>query len=681
LAADVPGRSWLILVTRRDVPGGFLPQRAAASIRPAPLDDDAATRLARLMGATEHLPRSVIDTVARRAGGNPLFLRRLLQASSVGDTVDALPDTVEGLITSQLDSLPAPERTALRYASVLGMRFERSALRTLLGSRDLPATTDALEQMEAFVRPHGDSFRFVHQLVRDTAYETLPFRTRRALHGTAGDLLEAQAAEPDEIAEVLSLHFSQSDRPDKAWHYSRVGGERAARKYAYVQAEELLARALHAARQVGHIPTHDLVTTNIALGDARFRIGRQHEAIEPYRAARHALAGNPVEAALLLRREAEIDYRAGRFSVALGKLTRGLRLLSATDERHRAARARCEAFYAITRQAQGRYRDALEWARRAEADARGSNDLAAQAEALQAVIGAQAMLGDASHAASAREAIGVYERLGDRAGQSRALNNLAMLAWLDGRGVEALEMFRQAQGLATDAGDAVKAAAAEYNVGDVLLRMGRLDEARELFSELIPVLRSVGLEEYAATASRALGTAMALTGQPEEGAELLRRARDRLVELGDPAEVLETDAALAWTALDTGQPERAAELAGAAADRAESLDLLQLLPWLLRLRGAALAELGQPAAALETLQRARQLAATHSRADLGLVLAELSQVCRRLGSPEQADEYAAAADTALAQLGFVASRRYPRRPSGPHELRVLDEQDGQRQRS
>ena len=133
----------------------------------------------------------MIDAVTRRAGGNPLFLRGLLQASIAGDAVDALPDTVEALITSELDRLPAPERTALRYASVLGMRVGRPALRALLGSRPLPAGPDAEQRMAAFLRPDGDAFRFVHQLVRDTAYETLPFRTRRALHGAAGELLEA----------------------------------------------------------------------------------------------------------------------------------------------------------------------------------------------------------------------------------------------------------------------------------------------------------------------------------------------------------------------------------------------------------------------------------------------------------------------------------------------------------
>lgn len=659
LCVHAAERPWLVVVTRRDVPGGFVPQVATTSMRLAPLGDDAAAGMARRMGATEHLPPPVIEAVTRRAGGNPLFLRGLLQASVAGDAGGELPDTVEALVTSELDRLPAAERTALRFASVLGMRFERPTLRALLGSRRLPTHPEAERRMAAFMRPDGNSFRFVHQLVRDTAYETLPFRTRRALHGAAGDLLEEQAAEPDDIAEVLSLHFTHADRPDKAWHYSRVGGERAARKYAYVQAEELFARAVEAARHVS-LPDDDVAATNIALGDARFRMGRQAEALGPYRAARRALRDKPADAALLLRREAEIEYRRGRLSVALCKLSRGLRLLSDGDERERAARARIEAFYAVTRHAQGRYRDALDWARRAERDARSSRDLAARAEALQAVFSAQAMLGDASHGAAAREVIDLYERLGDRAGQSRALNNLAMLAWFDGGGAEALDLFRQAQRLATAAGDTVKAVTAEYNVADVLLKAGRTEEARAMFAELVPVLRSVGLEEYVATASRALGTALALTGRPDEGAALLREARARLADLGSRAEVLETDAAIAWTALEAGDAERAAAVAGEAADQAEQLDVVPLLPSLLRLRGAALADLGRGAEAVQVLERARQLAQTHSRAELGFVLAELGRVCRGLGRTEEARGYAEAAVEQLDRLGFVGSARYPR---------------------
>ncbi len=678
LCRELPGRSWLTIVTRRDVGEGFRPDRAAVSIRPSPLDQAAAARLAQRMGATETLPGPQIDALAARAGGNPLFLRGLLLAAIAGDSVDVLPDTVEALITSQLDRLPPQERTALRYASVLGMRCDKAALRALLGTRALPESTEAMHRMAAFIREHGDSLSFVHQLVRDTAYETLPFRTRRALHGTAGDLLEADSANPDDIAEVLSLHFTHADRPDQAWHYARIGGERAAQKYAYVQAEELFARAVQAARRLPGIATADLVATNIALGDARFRIGRQHDALEPYRAARRASSGDPARAALLLRREAEIEFRLGRLAVALGKLTRGLRMLRDTDPAQRAARSRIESFYAVVRHAQGRYRDALSWARRAEADARSSGDLAAQAEALQAVLSASAMLGDTSHASSAQEAIALYARLGDRSGQSRALNNLAMLTWMDGCGSEALEMFRQAQQLATDAGDAVKAAAAEYNVADALLRLGRADEARTLLTALVPLLRSVGLEEYAATATRALGTAMALTGARQEGTELLHRARARLDELGEPAEVLEADAALAWAALEAGEPADAATVAAAAVRRAEGLGIVELLPWLLRLQAAARADLGESAEAQPLLHRALELAGTHSRVERGFVLAELSRLA---GSPDEAADYARRAEAAFAEFGFVGSRRYPRRGSRRHEPRILHEQHGQRQRT
>ncbi len=678
LRRDVHSRNWLIVVTRRDVTDGFHPEGAAVvSVRPAPLDSRAAAQVAQLMGATQTLPGSVIEALAARAGGNPLFLHGLLRAALDGAEVDALPDTVEALIVSQLDRLSAPDRTVLRYASVLGMRFGRSELRALLGDRDLPSRVEMTRRLGYFVRADGDSLLFAHQLVRDTAYETLPFRTRRSLHGSAGELLESQAAEPGEIAEVLSLHFWQAERADKVWHYARIGGARAAAKYAYVQAEELFARAVQMARRLPAVATHDLVAANVSLGDARFRIGRQREALEPYRAARRALRNDPVRAALLLRREAEIEYRLGRLSVGLGKLTRGLRLLGDTaDDAHLAARSRIEGLYAVMRQEQGRYREALRWARRAEQHAQQSGDPAARAEALQAVLGSLTMLGDLSDTSFAQEAVALYEQMGDRAGQSRALNNLALFAWLDGRGLEALDMFRRAARLATEAGDTVKAAAAGYNVGDVLLRLGRLDEAQQLLSELLPVLRSVALEDFAAAATRALGATIALAGRMDEGGEMMRRARARLEELGEPAEVVETDAAIAWTQLEHGDAADAARVAASAASRAEELDAGWLLAWLLRLQGAALSDMGNTDEARALLGRALDLADRHCRIERGFVLAELARLSGRSGSGAETVFLAQRAEAAFDELGFVGSPRYPR--SRTHELGIFDEQHRQR---
>jgi tetratricopeptide (TPR) repeat protein len=484
---------------------------------------------------------------------------------------------------------------------------------------------------------------------------------RRTLHGAAGDLLEARAADPDDIAEVLSLHFAQAQRPDKAWRYARIGGERAAAKYAYAQAEELYARAVQAAGRVRDIPATELVEVNTALGDARYRIGRHEQALEAFRAARRRLHGDPAQAALLLRREASIDFRRGRLRAGLIRLTRALKQLDDDPAPHPAVRSRLEGMYAGIRYQQGQYEQALSWARRAERHAEESGDLAARAEALQAVLTALAMLGYTAETASyAHNAVALYEQLGDRAGQSRALNNLAMLAWLDGHGLEALDTFRRAVELATEAGDTANAATFQYNVGDVLLHLGQAEAARELLRELLPTLRSFALDDWVASATRALGAAVALSGSLEEGTELLQHARERLDDLGEPTEVVETDAALALVNLMRGAPAIAADIAAQAAQRAKALDAVQLLAWSLRVQGGALSDLGNLSGARSLLLRALEIADKHSRGERGFVLAELSRVEDRLGSRDAAEDYAQRAEAAFVELGYAGSDRYPR---------------------
>ena len=101
------------------------------------------------------------------------------------------------------------------------------------------------------------------------------------------------------------------------------------------------------------------------------------------------------------------------------------------------------------------------------------------------------------------EALALYESLGDRVSQSRALNNLAVMAWIQGRGSQALDMFRRAQVVAAEAGDTVGAAETDYNIGDVLLRLGRAGEARDLLAGARTRAPGVGSRGFLASARRA----------------------------------------------------------------------------------------------------------------------------------------------------------------------------------
>ena len=572
LCRGLADRRWLILLTRRDLTDGFQPSAAyrIVTVVPAPLDGAAAASLIEQTLQDTPLTPADIAALTERAQGNPLFLRGLALAAKEGAPIDALPATVEALITSQIDRLPPDERTVLRFASVLGLSFDESELRALLRGHPLPTSRSALRRMGYFLRPDGHGrFSFDHQLLRDTAYEGLPYRLRRDLHGQAGDLLESRAGDPDDVAELLSLHFFHAARPDKAWHYSRIAGTRASAKYAYAQAEEHLARAVAVSRSLGGVADEDVANVNLALGEARYRQGHNEQALEAYQAGRAHLRGDPVRAALVLREEASIHTRLRRLPAALRSATRGMRLLEGRqDPPSLVARSRLEAIYAGVRDVQGRYRDAIEWAEAAVAHAEQSGDMAAQADALEAAHGAMGMAGVEPDRPYGEQALALYERLGDRVGQSRALNNLAYLAWMDGRGDQALEMFRRAQEIAAEAGDTVGAAETGYNVADVLLRLGRADEAGALLRGLLPTLQALGAEGFHAAALRALGVSLVLEGEVDEGQAFLTQARAKLVELGEPAEVVETDAGIAMGYLAAGDAEGACALADEAGVRA-----------------------------------------------------------------------------------------------------------------
>ena len=110
-------------ITRRDEQTGFVAPEGerSATLRPEPLTEVA--RKALLEAASEDAPLRPheLDVVAERSGGNPLFLRELLRAARAAGGVGDLPSSVDGIVTAQIDRLPArgPAPAALRLGARL----------------------------------------------------------------------------------------------------------------------------------------------------------------------------------------------------------------------------------------------------------------------------------------------------------------------------------------------------------------------------------------------------------------------------------------------------------------------------------------------------------------------------------------------------------------------------------
>ncbi|HEX5948618.1 MAG TPA: AAA family ATPase, partial [Actinomycetota bacterium] len=367
-----PRRPWLICVTRRDVDTGFVAQANATVLRPEPLDASEATAL--IDAASEESPLSPHDiaALARRSGGNPLFLRELLAVARERE-VDELPDSVEAAITARIDRLPSRERTILRRAAVLGSTFREGLLEAVFDEAT-PPNDPVWDGLAEFIgRDDGSgTFRFRHDLIRDSAYEGLPFRLRRDLHARVAEAIE-RAAYPNihDEAELLALHYFEAGRHDAAWLNARLAAQRAEAIYANVDAAAFYERALAAARHVREIPSELRSELHEALGDVRERLGEYAKAEDAYRAARRMVSGDPVTEARLLLKQGWIPDRSGRFTEALRWFTRGLRRLEGVGgEKAAKQRAQLRVWYAAVRQAQGRHADAIRWCRSAIEDAR-----------------------------------------------------------------------------------------------------------------------------------------------------------------------------------------------------------------------------------------------------------------------------------------------------------------------
>jgi class 3 adenylate cyclase/tetratricopeptide (TPR) repeat protein len=654
-AADEP---WLVCITTRAVAvPSCAPDDAVRRLALQPLPEAEAARL--VDAATEHSPLlpSVVHTIAERAGGNPMFLEELARATASG-LADA-PDSVSAVITAQLDRLPPPRRRLLRTASVLGRRFESALLEAVLDS-PLPGPRSAVwSELRDFVQWDGDEhLRFRQSLVRDAAYDRLTYRERRALHGRAGEaLLERAAGEVDAHAALLSLHFIEAHRFGDAWHYANVGGAHAEATYANNEAAELYERALSAARYVPELDDADLARTWTALGDVRERAGNYSAASRAWRAARRLHAPRPVARAALMLKEAWLAERVARLSEGVRWVRRGQRCLEEVDTPEAARqRAQLAAFYAMLRQAQGQYAKAVRAAKLAIEEATACDERDALALAYLALDWAYVEWGRPEHAVFSREALRLYEELGDLGHQAMALNNLGGLAYWAGRWREALDLYEQGRAVRGRTGDEIEAARGTVNIGEILGDQGRLEPAEATLLEGRRVWQAAGYRAGTGYVTMLLARVAARAGRFDDAHARFDEARAEMTAIGAEGELLIADAYHAECLALEGRTEAAAEAVAETSARADRSGMQMLAPLLRRVDAIVAAQRGDAAEARRRLAAsiavAKSLEADH---ELGLTLDVEVQL--DLAEGRDASEAIATRDEIFARLDVAQTPR------------------------
>ncbi len=655
LAKALENGPWLVVGVRQEGDGG-LRVEGTTTIELQPISERAAQALAAEVTSGSPLLDHEVEPLIDQAGGNPMFLLVLLDQVSTDDEV---PDSIEALVTAQLDRLDPELRRVLRYASVIGAEFDRATMAAAFGAAlprlDRPGLWRRLHD---FVERSGDGrYRFRQTMYRDVAYEGLPYRTRAELHGDIAAVLEQQAPEPDQQAELLSLHFFRAGEYEKAWHYAVVAGDRAAAKYANQDAADFFGFALGAARRLD-VPAEEVVRIAEARGDVLELAGRYDDADDAFTFALRTAPDDPLVRARLMRKEGMLRMRLGKYPVALRWFSRGLGLLTGTGRRVQAIRAELELAYAGTRFRQGKYTECVTWCRRGVRHAQQAAHKRELAHGYHLLSHAYRFLGQAPDEDYSARALEIFTELGDYVGQADVWNNIGVERYFAGRWTEAMEAWTRARRARETAGDVVGAAIQENNVAEILSDQGRYEDAELLFREVIRVSRAAKFSIAEWVATKNLGRLASRLGRTDEASQLLHDALEALEDLGSGGHVVEAELQIAENHLMAGQPDEAVALANVVADRLKGQDGAdQVLAAVSRIRGHAALQHGRLDEAKAAFdESATAAAAAGAEYEAALTHHALSTWARLAG---EEDEWGPLAQRTFDRLEVVATIDFP----------------------
>ena len=652
---------WAWCVTRRPGSGGLTigEQPTVSVLEVGPLDSEAARDLIAEAIAVSRSPidAEAVEQLLERADGNPLFLEELLAAVAAGESLDALPDTVEGLLTARIDVLSRSDRRFLRDLSVLGSRPEINIIEPFmqLSSAGVRAS---LRGCSEFVQPDGaERVRFRHALVRQVAYSTLSQRRRRELHALAGELFERRAgASASAVAELLSLHYHEAHHHEKSWRWSRAAADHASRNGAPGDAAVLLRRALEDAGRLPEIPASETATVAEQLGECSQRAGHYQAARDAYRRARVLSRGDTMRLATLYQREGWLRQAEGTYKQAYSWYTRGERLLDTADpspDRDRL-RAALGLGAGLSRLRQTRYADAVPLLEQAASEAARLGDRRTMAHAYYLLDWALTDLGRPEQRYR-DEALPAFEELGDPIWIANCLNTLGICAFYEGRWNDALSFYERAVAEHAKAGSVIEVAQDRMNLSEVLVRQGHLDRGEQLAREALEVSRNLSHPLGIGVALGSVGVALTRRGQFQQAREAFAEARAALHSIGAKRAVFEVDAMEAERLLLAGEPEAAAELARASLRRPEVSAAPGLVTQMCRVLGLSLAQRGAFDEAATELQRALETAReANARYEEALALSALGRLAVLRGA-EGSDtvDWDAEAAPLLEQLGVV----------------------------
>jgi predicted ATPase/class 3 adenylate cyclase len=571
-----------------------------------PLLPQESLELIEILFKDRAVTEEVKQILLSRGQGNPFFIQEIAgailnvldrQTGSLTNLREALnlPDTVQDVILTRIDSLAEAEKLTLKIASVIGTRFPRPLLSavhpvgysdTVLSSQLSKLENEKLIRLET-PAPKWE-YEFHNVIVQEVAYEGLLSAQRRQLHSAVGELLQNLA--PDEI-ERLAFHYSRSNEWQKALYYLEAAAEKARREYANYAAINYYSEILNLiAYPSSNKSGENMISTrywDVLLERAKLYnlIGQQDDELEDLGTLgilSEALNDN-YRRALAARQWAHLYETIGDYDSSLAILERSVQLA----EEAGAEKLVGEGYnqWGKLLYLRQEYKVAHEYLQNALLIAQKHQDRHLQADSLNSLgIVARYQMDYEVALYFFQEAIDLWRTLNHQVGLGNSLCNMGQVYYEMGHYSSTLSCYQEATGLHQMIGDRAGEALAHLFSGQVQRSLGNYATAQALLTESLTTYRSIRDRRYEAYNLYHLGFLYYRLAEPDVAIGLLEEALLILRELNDPWALSNALTYYGWILTDQNKIEEAEQAfeealkikGEAQQDRATAEDLAHL---------------------------------------------------------------------------------------------------------
>jgi len=210
---------------------------------------DRSVLIMQIAGAAA-LPYEVVDQLADRSDGVPLFIEELTKSVvESGAALAAVPTSLHDSLMARIDRLGSV-RLVAQIGAALGRQFPYPLLRAV---SDLPddelctglASLVASELVFQRGAPPDAVYTFKHALVQDAAHGSLLRDTRQRLHSRIAEALRAHSPELiDTQPELFARHYAEAGMAEESAAFWGKAGTRSLARSAMTEAMAQLQEGL-----------------------------------------------------------------------------------------------------------------------------------------------------------------------------------------------------------------------------------------------------------------------------------------------------------------------------------------------------------------------------------------------------------------------------------------------------